>query len=198
MNSKLASIMMTLILLSVVVLVSLTVFATDGLPKGWFKAGSHPQNYEMGTDTAVKHSGNASAYIKFIGAKAEGFGTLMQTFTADNYRGKRVRMSAWMKTENAASAQLWMRVDGLETRMLGFDNMNNRAVTGTTEWKRYEITLDVPGNAVDIAFGTLAAGKGQLWVDDFQFEVVGKDVPSTNMLSPEQMNQEPVNLNFDA
>jgi len=188
---------MTLILLSVVVLVSLTGFAADKLPIGWFKAGSHPQNYEVGIDTAVKHSGSASAHIKFIGDKAEGFGTLMQTFKSDKYGGKRVRMSAWMKTENADSAQLWMRVDGVAEKMLGFDNMDHRAVKGTTEWKRYEITLDVPESAVAIAFGILVAGKGQAWVDDFQFEVVGKDVPSTNMLPLEKMNEGPVNLNFE-
>src|SRR5712691_7388604 len=94
-----------------------------------------------------------------------------------------------MKTENAESANLWMRLDG-EKRTLGFDNMGNRAVTGTTEWKRYEITLDVPENAANIAFGSFVAGKGQAWVDDFQVEVVGKDVPSTNRLSPEQMKEE--------
>ena len=175
---------------------SLTVFAADILPRGWFKAGSHPQNYEMSIDAAVMHSGKACAHIKSIGDKAEGFGTLMQAFKADVYRGKRVRMSAWMKTENAESAQLWMRLDG-EMRTLGFDNMNNRAVKGTTEWKRYEITLDVPQDTLNIAFGSLLAGKGEAWVDDFQFEVVGKDVPSTNMLSPEQNPERPVNLNFE-
>jgi hypothetical protein len=197
MNSKPASIVMTLILLSVVVLASLTGFAVDKLPNGWFKAGSHPQNYETGIDTAAKHSGSASAYIKFIGDKPEGFGTLMQAFKPDQYGGKRVRMSAWMKTENADSAQLWMRIDGVEKKMLGFDNMNNRAVKGTDDWKRYEITLDVPESAVAIAFGILVAGRGQAWVDDFQFEVVGNDVPSTNMLSPEKMSAGPVNLNFE-
>jgi hypothetical protein len=197
MNFKPASIVMILILLSVVVLASPTGFAADKLPNGWFKAGDHPQNYEVGIDTAVKHSGSASAYIKFIGDKAEGFGTLMQAFKPDKYGGKRVRMSAWMKTENADSAQLWMRVDGEEKMPLAFDNMNNRAVKGTTEWKRYEITLDVPESAVAIAFGVLVAGKGQAWVDDFQFEVVGKDVPTTNMPSPGKMNEGPVNLNFE-
>jgi hypothetical protein len=201
MNYKHIPKQITLTFLIVGVVVTLTGFAADSVPKGWFKAGSHPQNYEMSVDTAVKHNGKSSAYIKFIGDKAEGFGTLMQAFKADDYRSKRVRMSAWMKTENTDSAQLWMRVDG-EKRMLGFDNMDNRGVKGTTEWKRYEITLDVPENTVNIAFGALVNGKGQAWMDDFQFEVVGKDVPTTNMLPPEEMNKEqeqkqPVNLNFE-
>ena len=194
--------------LSALTLWSRISFSADTLPKGWFPAGSHPQNYEMSVDPAVKHSGKAGAHIKFIGKNPEGFGTLMQMFKADDYRGKRVRMSAWLKSEDADSAQLWMRLDGAK-RMLGFDNMDNRPVKGTTDWKKYEITLDVPEDALAIAFGAFVAGKGQAWVDDFGFDVVTKDIPSSNMMTPEQMQEEhdmgassqlpkqPVNLNFE-
>jgi hypothetical protein len=183
-------------------------FSAGTLPKGWFAAGSHPQDYEMIIDTAVRHSGQAGAHTKFIGEKAEGFGTLMQMFKADDYRGKRMHMSAWMKSEDADSAQLWMQLDGAK-RILGFDNMNNRAVKGTTEWKKDEITLDVPEGTIDIAFGAFVAGKGEAWVDDFGFEVVSEDVSSINMLTPEQMKEEhdtgafqgfpkePANFNFE-
>lgn len=159
-------------------------------PKGWFRAGSHPQNYEMTVDTTVKHSGKASAHIKFIATTADGFGTLMQVFKGDDYRGKRVRMSAWLKSEGVDSAMLWLRLDGPKG-MLGFDNMAERAVKGTSDWKKYALTLDVPTTTFDIAFGTIVDGKGQAWVDDFLFEVVGPDVPSTNLLTPEQMKGEP-------
>jgi hypothetical protein len=183
-------------------------FGADTAPKGWFAAGSHPQDYEMSVDMAVKHGGKAGAHVKFIGEKAEGFGTLMQEFKADDYRGKRVRMSAWMKSENADSANLWMRLDGSK-RMLGFDNMGNRPVKGTTDWKKYEITLDVPDDTVDIAFGVFVEGKGEAWVDDFGFEVVDQHVPLTNLLTPEQAKEEhdmaaspklpkgPINLDFE-
>ncbi|GAI15053.1 unnamed protein product, partial [marine sediment metagenome] len=33
-------------------------------PDGWFVAGSHPQDYNMGLDHVVTHSGEASAYLK--------------------------------------------------------------------------------------------------------------------------------------
>lgn len=162
---------------------------TDDALKGWLRAGDRPQNYEMRLDKSTKHGGQASAHIKFMADKPEGFGTLMQSFKADVYRGQRLRMSAWMRTEEADSAQLWLRLDGAKG-MGGFDNMGNRRVTGATDWKKYELTLDVPAETVGIAFGVLVLGKGQVWVDDFTFEVVGTDVPSTNMLTPEQMKEE--------
>src|SRR5262245_20411694 len=88
-------------LLGLVTLVSLMSLAADRLPKGWIKAGSHPQNYEIALDAAVKHGDKAAAYIKGAGAASEGFCTLMQLFKANDYHGKRLRMSAWMRTENA-------------------------------------------------------------------------------------------------
>jgi ankyrin repeat protein/beta-lactamase regulating signal transducer with metallopeptidase domain len=184
--------------------------ATRTFPKGWWPSGANPKSYEMRLDTSEKHSGKASAHIKFTGDKPAGFGTLMQSFKADSFRGERVQMSAWLKTERPGRAQLWMRVDGTN-RMLGLTNMGDRPVRGTTNWKEYNVTLDVPENAMSIAFGALFLGRGQAWVDDFEFEVVGTDVPSTNMLTPGQINQEwpelaqpsreyprkPVNLAFE-
>lgn len=179
-----------------------------GLPEDWMGSGSHPQNYDMTVDTSVKHGGGTSGRIAFNGEKPEGFGSLMQMFKADAYHGKRVRMSAWMKTEKADHAQLWMRLDA-EKRSPGFDNMYNRPVVGTTDWKRYEIVLDVPEDTIGIAFGAFVAERGQAWVDDFQFETVTTDVASTNMFTPDQMSQpspmgvdrnlpdRPANLDFE-
>ena len=208
MNWRQNTILMILTLLGAAALANFASSAADSIPKGWSKAGNRPQNYEVALDTVVKHSDKAGAYIKFTGAGADGFCTLMQSFKANGYHGKRVRMSAWVRTENADSAQLWLRLDSAKG-MVGFDNMNNRQVRGTVDWKKYDIVLDVPASAVNIAFGALLAGKGQAWVDDFVFEVVGKDTPSTNMLPPEQMKEgderpapdaypaQPLNLNFE-
>jgi len=184
--------------------------ATPTFPKGWWPTGIAPDNYEMRPDTSQKHGGRASAYINFKADRPGGFGALVQSFKADNYRGKRVQMSAWIKTKNMPRTQLWMRLDGAG-RTLGFDNMGHRPVKGTTDWHEYKITLDVPESTVNIVFGALVLGKGQAWIDDFRFEVVGTDVPSTNILTQEQINQEwpelaqrsreypskPVNLDFE-
>jgi len=60
--------------------------------------------------------------------------------------------------------------------------MENRPIKGSTDWQKYEVVLDVPEGSMEIAFGILLAGKGQAWVDDLQLDVVGTDVPSTNMI----------------
>ena len=68
---------------------------------------------------------------------------------------------------------LWRRVDGRDAGpggMLAFDNMHDRPVTGTTDWARHEIVLDVSEEAEAVFFGMLLNGKGTAWVDDLKLE----------------------------
>ena len=176
------------------------VLAAD-LPAGWLRAGSAPADYEMGMDTAVRHIGRASAVVRAldIQKKPDGFGTLMQMADAGSFRGKRVRLSAWVKSEKIDGeswAGLWFRVDGdgRQNFSLAFDNMQDRPIKGTSDWTRVSIVLDVPQEALQIAFGVLLNGKGQVWMDDLKFEVVTSDVPVTGM---RRNNQGPQNLDFE-
>ncbi|MGI0014919.1 MAG: hypothetical protein ACREBU_15975 [Nitrososphaera sp.] len=68
----------------------------------------------------------------------------------------------------------------------------------TFDWKKYEIFLDVPQDSVGIAFGILLNGQGQVWIDDLNLEVVGEDVPTTNLKVKQEVPEEPINLNFES
>src|SRR5262249_26334575 len=68
--------------------------------------------------------------------------------------------------------------------MLGFDNMQNRPVTGTTDWKQYAVVLEVPKQALCLTFGTLLVGPGEIWVDDLKLEVVARQTTPTTNLFP--------------
>lgn len=57
--------------------------------------------------------------------------------------------------------------------------MQGRPIKGTSGWKKYEIVLDVPNEASNIAFGALLNGTGQIWVDNVHFDIVGNSVPTT-------------------
>src|SRR6266581_7746265 len=117
-------------------------------------------------------SGDGSGYLKSVVAKPDpnGFGMVTQQFVGEEYLGKRLRMSGYVKAEGVEQwAGLWMQVDGPD-KTLSFDNMQNRPIKGTRDWKKYEIVLDVPDNSVDIAFGIQLSGKGQVWLESPQFE----------------------------
>ena len=170
------------------------------LPTGWFVAGSAPNDYEFSRDTSTAQSGQSSALIAAkSGVASTGFGTLMQVIDAENYRGGRWRMSGYLKTSGVARAQMWMRVDGPDKKILAFDNMDSRPVRGTTSWSRYEIVLDVPPDSIDIAFGFfLIQGSGRVWGDSFKFEKVDSTVPVTAPTpAAPVLSKEPINTDFE-
>lgn len=163
-------------------------------PGGWSLAGSRPSSYDTGTDKKVKRSGQASGYLESKEPKIDGFGTLMQVISSSKYVGKRLRLSAAVKTDNVTEwAGLWMRIDGDGNRSLGFDNMQERAIRGSLDWKSYEVVLDVPKEATDVAFGVLLHGTGALWIDDVKLEAVSLSVPVTS----EKTRETPDNLDFE-
>jgi len=165
--------------------------------KSWFMAGSEPQDYELGIDTKVAYHGKNSGYLKAKVVEPKGFGTMMQMFKANDYLNKRMRFSAVVKSGGIESwAGLWMRIDGPTQRPLGFDNMQNRPIKGTTDWQKYEVVLDVSPESVNIAFGVLLEGKGQVWLSEMQFEEVGDDVPTTSLEGHGEFPDKPGNLDF--
>ncbi|MGE5412395.1 MAG: hypothetical protein ACM3MI_15655 [Clostridiales bacterium] len=172
------------------------------IPKGWYKAGTSSESYEMGMEKGTGNDGSNAAYIKSIKSDIKGFGVLFQAFSAEKYLGKRVRLSGYMKSKDVEnSAGFWMRIEDKEDRShpLGFDNMNNRPIKGNTDWRIYQVVLDVPENSSEIAFGGLLTGTGQIWFSNLKFEVVDKSVPTTDLSSLMNEQGEPVgptNLNF--
>lgn len=165
------------------------------VPEGWLLAGSKPKSYESAVDMQTLHDGHVSAYLKSKEPVTEGFGTLMQSVDAKNYAGKRIRFSGTVKADGVQSwAGLWMRVDK-GSEVVGFDNMENRAITGTAEWKKYDVVLEVPPDASGVSFGILLSGQGAVWLNDMKFEVVGTEVPTTGT-APKKLPSVPVNLDF--
>jgi hypothetical protein len=159
--------------------------------RGWVLAGSAPQDYRVGYVATFAPKVTARISLK-PDAKGSGFGTVMQTISAEDYRGKRLRFSALLQPRDVESgAGIWFRVDSADGRVLAFDNMQSRPVLGTQTWKRYDVVVDVPDAAARLAYGVLLIGKGAIGIDDLQFDVVGKDVATTDMMA---LPKAPVNL----
>jgi hypothetical protein len=155
-------------------------------PEGWHAAGSQREAYKIGIDIVRVHGGKQSGFIQSIAAVEDGkFGTLMQNIKADQYRGKTVKLSTFVKTSQAErGAWVWLRIDDAKSSLL--DNMQDRLVKGTTDWHRYELVLPVSITAVGIAFGVGLSGSGQAWIDDVTLETVSTETPRTGSL-PERV-----------
>lgn len=163
---------------------------------GWFLAGNQPKSYTIGLDKSVFKTGGSSAYLESTDKKIEGFGTLMQTSIADEYLGKRIKMTAYIKSDNVSDwAGMWLRVDSkYSKKALSFDNMQDRPIKGDNDWTKCEIILDVPEESSTLNFGILLSGTGKVWFDNITFEVVDK--LKTKPTKENKMNKEPSNLDF--
>lgn len=156
--------------LSALVLV-LTSFS--GQVNKWFVAGSHPKAYYMGLDSTAVKNGAMPSTIRSLQAQVDGFGTIMNYHKPGDWLGHTIRMTGYMKSKDVKEwAGFWLRLDGEKNESLGFDNMGDRPVTKTTEWKKYTIEMEVPHETIGIAYGALLDGPGQIWFADVQFEII--------------------------
>ncbi|MBK6819489.1 MAG: hypothetical protein IPG85_07755 [Bacteroidetes bacterium] len=159
--------------------------------EGWGKAGSKPNSYDMGIDKGAGQDGKNCASIKSKDKRIQGFGTLMQNFAPDKYVGKKIRMTGFMKSKDVDKwAGFWLRMNKTDSKTI-LDNMYPTC-KGNTEWTKYELVLEVPETTKNIAFDALLNGKGQIWFNNINFEIVDNSVPSTK-----KVKEEPTNLNFD-
>lgn len=172
----------------------------NGLPEGWIMAGTAPKDYQVSVLPEKREGNNVVLLESVANPDPSKFGTLSQYCSADQYLGKRVRMTGYLKSENVKNwAGMWFRVDDSRQKdvLLSFDNMSDRPIKNTTDWKKYEIVLDVPQEAGAMAFGVMLEGSGKVWISDISFEVVDQSVPTTNMVKERvPLPQGPVNLDF--
>lgn len=169
---------------------------TYRIPKGWFITGDAPDKYEMGLDPSITYENHPCVTI-VARSDPTDFAGLAQSFKADFYHGKRLRYSAAVRSTDLENrAALFMRVAGANDKLLAFDNMLHRQITSANDWAHHSIVLDVAEEAEEIMLGFFLSLSGQIWVSDVQLEVVGKDVPTTD-IQVEIAPYFPVNLGFE-
>lgn len=172
------------------------------MPRGWTVWGNgDSERYRLGLDPDLV----GVALIESRSRRGSGdgpdkgqFATLMQSVSADAYRGTRLRLSASLKTEDADAGTLWLRVDGAAGTTLRFDNMmqrvSNGALRGDADWTSRSIILDVPADAASLNYGFFLQGFGRCWARGFDLEQVDRDVATTDGHGPHLAR--PENLGF--
>ena len=146
----------------------------------WHVNGDDIKGYRASIDHAIAHSGKASQRFESTVSAPAAYARMTQSFKAEAYRGRRIRYSGYVRTQDVKGwAGLFLRVDKPNGDCIAIDNMQNRPIKGTTDWTRYETVLDVPEAAASIELGLILSGNGKAWIDDLDFEVVGKDVATT-------------------
>jgi RNA polymerase sigma factor (sigma-70 family) len=157
------------------------------IPNVLFKGKFRANEYLIGVDPDTKRTPDSApaGYVKSLLAKfnPNDQNPALRVYEApyDDLHGKRVRLSAWLKTKNVEE---W---SGLEIVALGDDNklllnddMPARPVHGTTDWTLQQIVVDIPAQTKSIGVASFLWGKGEVWSDDFQLQIVPPNVPLTD------------------
>ena len=115
-----------------------------------------------------------SEVLKMEQSKPNSFAVATAELPVHAAAGKRLSLAGYIKSQDIAQgyAGLWVRADGTKGA-LAFGDMHDKGVTGTSAWKRYQVSIDVPSNATAVYFGAVQTGTGTAWVDSLQMEIDG-------------------------
>lgn len=153
------------------------------MPDGWFLSHPSPEHYRIGLDPDQPGVVVLASQLG-IPIPDGKTGVLMQSIDAAPYRGQKLQFSAELRTQDAGSGSIWMRVDPAAGRYLRFDNMlhrgDNAALRGTVDWKDVSIVLDVPDAAASVHYGMLLVGAGRLWARNLRVGIIDGDSPVTS------------------
>ena len=181
----------------VVAAVSSVIAAAQSNPGGWSKAGDQPADYDMGLDRTNAFTGGSAVTSGAISPTPKGLAPICRCLMRWITAASGSAFLRYVKSDNVDNwAGLWMRVDR-DKKAVAFDNMYDRAIRDTQGWTQHAIVLDVDAKASAVAFGILLAGKGAVWIDDVMFEVVGEEVPVTDLTLKSKLTGGPRNLDFE-
>lgn len=152
----------------------LPAVAVAGPPPGWKRVGSE-EGFDLGLEPDGGRGGSACARLQGIAPEDGAMVGIAQTVDVTRWRGRRVRLSAWIRTEAVAEwGGLFFRVSDGDGELVSYGNTRRDPIRGTTEWRRYEVVVEIPETAVSALFGAHLYGMGTLWTDDFDLEAVGR------------------------
>jgi C-terminal processing protease CtpA/Prc len=141
------------------------------MPAGW---SGGPAN-TVSVDDSIAHSGKNSVRVTRDKTSESTFSHFAKAIPLKGYSGNTLELHGFLRTEDVSDfAGLWMREDDQVGKTVAFDNMETRALKGTTDWAEYSIKLPLVPGAQVLYIGALISGTGKLWADDLRLTLDGK------------------------
>ncbi|CAG8779058.1 9814_t:CDS:2, partial [Acaulospora morrowiae] len=147
----------------------------------WNLGGLNPEFYLTGVDYA---SVSGSIFLKSdpkfeYKIMDKNFGSVYQLFFPQDFFGKRVQLTGFVKSSNVTStAGMFLQL--YRTTNYTIDSMLDRPIKGSVGWQKVKCVLDVPQDTLGIAFGSYLYGTGEIWICGFEFDIVDLVVLNTS------------------
>jgi erythromycin esterase len=154
--------------------------AMGAAPPGWRgPVRLQADDYRADIAADAQRPGSHVARLRHLPGTAYGetYGTLSQAVEASPYRGKRVRLRAWVRVPDGGDSNqafLWLRMNGGPPgtdNELFYDGMEDRPITAH-EWREVTIEGDVPVLTNTLSYGFAYVGGGSALLDAVSLEVV--------------------------
>jgi hypothetical protein len=151
---------------------------------GWGRTGWSPGAYDYSAEASAAYEGVAGARLKSKSPFGGGdrYTLLEQYLDAAQFVGQRLRVTGYVKASDVHGvAGLFLRTYGTagDQSIIDLSNLEGLKVTGTSDWHKYEVVMDVPAGSYAIGYGLSITGEGEVWLDSLTVEVVSSDVPIT-------------------
>jgi hypothetical protein len=155
----------------------------EKIPDNWYQ--NKKSTIVLKADTLEKHSGKNSVMLERHNEE-EQYPYILHNIPA-NYDGFEIEVKAYIKMKNVENGQigLLLRLDG-GAEELEFVNMQQKDIHGTADWTLYSVKLPYRTATRNICVGVLLMGTGQLWADDFQVLLDGKDISEFKYSEPKR------------
>lgn len=165
-------------------------------PDKWHVMSPNAKKYNVSLDGTVSHSGLHSLLINSIDTAISPQYAGLDCLLPARYIGKEITVKGWMKTESMkGSLALMLGIYDAEGNTLQFENLQDKRLKGSKEWKQYSVTLPLSAEAQKIHIGPILIGKGKLWIDDIEVFVDGVPVQEAK-LKPNFNPNPPLNPNY--
>ena len=173
-------------------LLALPALAQDRPNDGLFLRSDPPGGYEYGTE-AVDGAPDNSTFLQGVTSRLilydlKDRGILSTALPAERFRGKRVRVSTRLKTQNAGYTHAWSDSDYSGGATCGISTWKGKTfltgtsgplLSGTRDWTDCTVIVQVPASAERVEFRIYLRGIGKVWSDGYR--VTPADGPASKV-----------------
>ena len=157
---------------------NLALAGSSDVPEGWqWSVGKRAHGHALARSSTPTPSGGRSVCISRASAPwLWGEGHLEQTFSAEAWRGKRLRFAGAVRADVSGlgtGAQLYVEVrpkrpEGVAWMMPASALAMIQPPVRSAQWQTYTIEVEVPDDADSIVIGLALAGNGAAWFGDLE------------------------------
>ncbi len=148
-----------------------------GEPAIWFKAQVAAPGLVMSRHAEAARSGKASLYIANAHDYPDRVSNNWSQAIGFDLAGRTVRLSAWVRTEDAEHVTLCVQGFNDLASMVSFGG--TEALKGTTAWTLVETKpVRLARTVTTTTVRALLTGRGKVWFDDITLEIVGDEIPA--------------------